>query len=109
MANCCDTSFTIISEKEEIQEEKLKQMQDWLSDNIAHCDNAYIDYIDANLVEGNVCTRWNVPEDKLQEFCKLFKVKLRAIGREDGVGFVQVVCINDNGELVQNEEIGYAF
>jgi len=45
----------------------------------------------------------------LQTIAKQFGVNIRAVGREDGVGFVQVVCIDSNGTIVQDQEIGYAF
>jgi len=35
---------------------------------------------------------------ELQAVAAKHRVNIRAIGREDGRGFVQVVCVNDRGE-----------
>jgi len=61
------------------------------------------------LLECDLATRWNVPTDALKEIANKHDVKIRAVGREDAVGFVQVVCIKARGVVVLDEEIGYAF
>jgi hypothetical protein len=35
--------------------------------------------------------------------------KIRALGREDAAGFVQVVCIDQEGKVVQDDAIDYLF
>ena len=43
-------------------------------------------------------TRCAVLTKELQAVAAKHRVNIRAIGREDGRGFVQVVCVNDRGE-----------
>ena len=113
MANCCDTSLSFQNEDtcksptftNDQQEALRKDIEAKIAyDGVPVLDQAYDNYI-----ECNICTKWNVPTDALRQIAKAHDVKIRAVGREDGVGFVQVVCIDANGEIVQDQEIGYAF
>ncbi len=110
MANICDTQLSI---QHELSEEKgaefSKQFKTWLDENYDYNGDVHIDWEDENLIEVTAQTRWNVQEEILQRFCKEFGVKVRAIGQENGCAFVQVVCVDENGEIVQNESIGFNF
>jgi len=108
MANCCSTSFSIQSDND-ITSEDAEALRKELEETVCYDGEVYFERCDSNLIEGDCCTKWNVPTALLQPIAKKYAVNIRAIGREDGVGFVQVVCINSTGELVQDDEIGYRF
>lgn len=69
----------------------------------------YISYSDEGLMQYDCDTRWDIPVHALVELAKKHDVKIRAIGREDGCGFIQVVCIAASGDVVQDDCINYAF
>lgn len=105
MANNCDTTLTIHRE-EEIDADTRKDITKAIEDTVQYTGGS-MSFEDDTLMEWSGDTRWNVPVDELQKIAKAHAVNIRAVGREDGVGFVQVVCINDSGEIIQNDEIAY--
>jgi hypothetical protein len=107
MANNCMTSLSI-SNDEEITDEK--------HDAIIADIRATIEYTGGNeccssedTIRYECDTRWEIPTDAIAALAKKHKVKVRAIGREDSCAFVQVVCANAEGIVVQDETIGYFF
>jgi hypothetical protein len=107
MANNCMTSLTIISD-EPIADEK--------HDAIIADIRETIEYTGGNeccssedIIEYECDARWAIPTDAVASLAKKHKVKVRAIGREDGCAFVQVVCANAEGIVVQDESISYFF
>ena len=116
MANICDTKLAVNSTKETTA--TAKEMIAWLDENYVYDGSGGFEDTgeifgepigddEVRIIEGYAGTRWNVNDEILQEFCKLFKVSARAIGIEEGVGFVQVVQVNAEGEVFQNDEIGF--
>jgi len=67
------------------------------------------DYEDESLIECSIGTRWNIPVDALRDIAKRHDVKIRAVGREDSAGFVEVACITASGDLLQHQSIDFAF
>lgn len=106
MANNCMTSLRVMRE-EAITEKEADAIVADIRENIEYTGGAK-SYRDENSIEWNGDTRWNVPTDALVELAKRHRVSIRAIGREDGNGFMQVVCINEGGAIVQDDEIDYA-
>ena len=106
MANICDTQLSIQGENLSKVSTEMKQ---WLNENYDYNQEVSFDWEDDDLIEATSQTRWNVQEELLQGFCKKFNVRVRAIGQENGCAFVQVVCIEATGEIVQSESIGFNF
>ena len=107
MANNCMTSLTIISD-EPMAEEKHDAIVADIRETIEYtCGD--VSYSSDDLLEYECDTRWAIPADAIAALAKKHKVKVRAIGREDGCAFVQVICANAEGIVVQDESIGYAF
>lgn len=101
-------SVTLLREEEKpFTDAEIAEIKDALRE-IDHCDNGTIGYQDDTCLEWDGDTRWALPEDELQEIAKRFAVSIRAIGREDGCAFVQVVCVDDEGDVIQSESIEYA-
>jgi hypothetical protein len=106
MANLCDTSLSIQSDDEIKDADALRKE---IEETVLYDGELQFDHCDATLIECSLCTRWNVPTHELQAIAKKYAVNIRAVGREDGMGFVQVVCIDCFGHIVQNDEIAYEF
>lgn len=114
MANICFTSLSIQKDDsckaleftDAIQTEALRKE---LEEQIDYGGGCTFDYQDENLIECSIGTRWNIPVDALRDIAKRHDVKIRAVGREDGCGFVEVVCITASGDLLQHESIDFAF
>lgn len=87
---------------------EVDKMVKWLTENYFYDGQGEV-YEDEEYFELDGGTQWNVNEDILADFCKQFKVQVRATGIENGIGFVQVVHIYDTGEIISNEEISYKF
>lgn len=109
MANICDTTLSIQNPEggKPFDDDRIKAITDDLTEN--WCDDIDEAYSDDDLFEINARTRWNVCADELRPIAKRHGVRIRAVGREDGVGFVEVACIEANGKIVQHEDIGYKF
>jgi hypothetical protein len=108
MANLCDTALSIQSD-DEIKDDVADALRKEIEDTILYDGELHFERCDADLIECSLCTRWNVPTHELQAMAKKYAVNIRAVGREDGMGFVQVVCINSSGKIVQSDEIDYEF
>jgi hypothetical protein len=107
MANCCATDITLMSDDEnDFTDKQYKAIVKDLKE-LEHCWSE-ADLVDTNLIEWHGDTRWNVPTDALIKIAIKWQCSIRAIGREDGCAFIQVVCIDESGELVQDAEIDYA-
>jgi hypothetical protein len=115
MANICFTSLSIQKDDsckngefaDNVQTEALrKEIEEQIDYGSGGCT---FDYEDDNLIECSIGTRWNIPVDALREIAKRHDVKIRAVGREDGCGFVEVACITAAGDLLQHESIDFAF
>lgn len=109
MANICFTSLSIQKDDEFKSDEQVEAIRKDIEEKITYDGATEFQFTDGNLIECDVGTRWNVPTDTLQVLAAKHHVKIRAVGREDGCAFVQVVCVNDLGKVVQDESIGYAF
>ena len=101
------TSIKLISE-EEITPTQLEQISKTLADDIAYTGGE-VTYHEDTDIEWEGDTKWNVPIEALAALCKRFNLKARAVGREDGVGFVQVVCIDESGTVTQDDEITWPY
>lgn len=111
MANNCFTKLSIQktdNTKKEISEMSDEMIKD-INENISYQGDASQDWCDEDLMEVSTDTRWNIPTEELSAFCKKYNVKVRAVGEEPGCGFVQVVCIEDTGEVIQDEAISFSF
>lgn len=80
-----------------------------LKEDYAYDDEVSEDYESEDYIEVSCGTRWNVQAEILQDIAKKYGVRIRAVGTEEGVGFVQVVCVDSKGEVVQDEEISFNF
>lgn len=108
MANICNTDL-VVFKTPKTKEFDTEKMAEWLRENYCYEDTLSENWADEDMADISCDTKWNVIPDLLQEFCKKFSVKVRAIGREDGNMFIQVVCIDENGKVVQDEAIGYKY
>ncbi len=115
MANICFTSLSIQKDDsckapeftDDVQTEALrKELEEQIDYGGGGCT---FDHADESLIECAIGIRWNIPVDALRDIAKRHDVKIRAVGREDGCGFVEVACIDASGELVQHESIDFAF
>ncbi len=109
MANICITSLSIQSEEGFATDERVEALRKDIEETVTYDGPTEFAYADENLIECEIGTRWNVPAEQLQALAAKHRVKIRAVGREDGCGFVQVVCINDQGTVVQDDAIDYLF
>ena len=109
MANICITSLSIRTGTDFASDEQVEALRKDIDETIVYDGPTKFDYVDDRLIECDLGTRWNVPTDALQVLAAKHHVRIRAVGREDGCAFVQVVCIDDLGKLVQDESISYAF
>lgn len=116
MANICDTRLKITKplvndelDEKEFTNEELELVKEMLSDSDKYPDTActYEDIYSFDnagyALEFSLGTRWNVPIEALQNLAKTIKCDIRAIGEEDGMGFIQVVKIASDGELISDE------
>lgn len=98
-------------DEQEFTNEDMELVKEMLSDSVKYEDTAcaYDDIYSFDnagyALEFSLGTRWNVPIEALQELAKKIKCDIRAIGEEEGIGFIQVVKIASDGELISNEEI----
>jgi integrase len=113
MANICFTSLSIQKDADckvpEFTDGMADAIRKDIEEHVSYDGESVFHYEDDALLECDLATRWNVPTDALKEIANKHDVKIRAVGREDAVGFVQVVCIKARGVVVLDEEIGYAF
>jgi hypothetical protein len=109
MSNICFTSLSIQKDDEFTSDEQVEALRKDIEETITYDGSTEFHYADETLIECDVGTRWDVPTDILQVVAAKHHVKIRAVGREDSCGFVQVICVNDVGKVVQDESIGYAF
>jgi hypothetical protein len=107
MANNCMTSLSITSE-EPITDDKHDAIVADIRDTIQYTGGDESCSED-DFIEYECDTRWAIPTEAIAALAKKHQVKVRALGREDGCGFVQVVCANAEGIVVQDESIGYFF
>lgn len=110
MANTCNTNLSIqrTESKRDIAE-MSEEIKKFIDDNIAYQMTPDEVYCDEDTLEIYVSTRWNVPVKELSEMCKQFSVRCRAWGVEEGVGFIQVVHIEDTGQVLSDEELPFNF
>jgi len=101
------TSLTIMSD-EEMSDEKQSAIVADIKETIEYTGGDVL-YTDENYFEYQCDTRWGIPSDAIAALAGKHSVQVRAIGRKDGCAFVQVVCANAAGKLLQDESIGYAF
>ena len=113
MANICFTSLSIQKDNTcvvpDLSDEATKNLVSDIEETCCYDGGVELRFESENLIECDIATRWAVPVDELQRIAKVHDVKIRAVGREDGMGFVEVACINPQGELVQHESIDFAF
>jgi hypothetical protein len=101
------TSLSIFSE-EPITDEKSDAIVADIRETIQYTGGD-VSCSEDDFIEYECDTRWAIPTDAIATLAKKHNVKVRAIGREDGCAFVQVVCANAEGIVVQDESIGYFF
>ena len=115
MANICFTSLSIQKDDsckapeftDDLQTEALrKELEEQIDYGGGGCT---FDYQDETLIECSIGTRWNIPVDALRDIAKRHDVKIRAVGREDSAGFVEVACITASGDVLQHRSIDFAF
>ncbi len=111
MANICFTALSIQKAADckvpEFNDGIAEAIRKDIEEHVTYDGETVLHYEDETLLECDIATRWNVPTEALQKIAEAHDVKIRAVGREDGVGFVQVVCINARGAVVQDCEINY--
>ena len=114
MANICFTSLSIQKDDscktpiftDTLQTEALRKA---VEEQIDYAGDCTFEYEDDTLIECSLGTRWNVPVDALRDIARKHDVKIRAVGREDGNGFVEVACITADGDMLQHQSIDFAF
>ena len=109
MSNICVTSLSIQKDDDFDSDEQVEALRKDIEETITYDGGTEFHYADESLIECDIGTRWNVPTDALKELAKKHDVKIRAVGREDGCAFVQVVCSDALGKVVQDESIDYRF
>jgi hypothetical protein len=109
MANICLTSLSIQKDEDFASDEQVEALRKDIEETITYDGPTEFHHCDDTLIECDVGTRWNVPTEKLQALAAKHDVSIRAVGREDGCAFVQVVCVDNLGKVVQDESIAYAF
>lgn len=107
MANNCMTKVSVFSGKKEFDGTTSEKIAKFIEENIEYTGGEVV-YEDENLIEWSGDTRWSIPQDQIAALAKTFGVSVRAVGDEPGIGFVQVVCANEKGKIVQDAEIGFA-
>lgn len=106
MANICDTKLKITpKDGKNFLKIEITEIEKYTKDNYAYCNEIYTSDTDPEWIEINCGTKWNVITDELIKIAKKFDVNIRAIGIEEGVGFIQVVKINPIGDIIQDDEI----
>jgi hypothetical protein len=108
MANICFTSLSI-QKDEDFTDGQQDALRKEIDETVTYDGATDFHYADDRLIECDMSTRWNVPTEALKEIAAKHNVKIRAVGREDANGFIQVVCIDQSGAVVQDDEIQYAF
>ena len=108
MANIMNASFTITNETK-MSEDTQSKIINHIKENIA-----YDDYIDINDSEEDVISlylsvKWSLDYIKLYltGMCKAFKVTLEARGEEEGIGFYEVMNIDNRGKIIKHEELSF--
>ena len=109
MANICFTSLSIQCEEGFATDQQVEALRKDIEETVTYDGPTEFGYADEHLIECEIGTRWNVPTERLQTVAAKHRVNIRAVGREDGCGFVQVVCINDQGAVVQDDATDYLF
>jgi hypothetical protein len=109
MANICITLLSIQSEDGFGTDQQVEALRNDIEETVTYDGPTEFASADEHLIECDIATRWNVPTERLQAVATKHHVNIRAVGREDGCGFVQVVCIDDQGAVVQDEAIDYRF
>ena len=109
MANICDTTLCVLKRDNEADYKDTlhNDVLAWLkNDYEGMCDEVYDSYSDDEMSEYILGVRWAIQADDMLKLVKLFKVNVRAVGREDAIGFVQVICVEDD-EITQDDCIDY--
>jgi len=107
MANICETWLSI-SRDDAFTTDEVEALRKDIEEDVTYDGSTSFERADDCLIECMTGTRWAIPTKELQAVAAKYRVNIRGIGREDGCGFVQVVCVNDRGEVVQDASIDYA-
>jgi hypothetical protein len=108
MANCCTSDITFIRDEKPFNEDDIASLTLALEE-IDHCGSGSFGFQDELIMEWSGDTRWSLPETELQLMAKSAHAKVRAIGRDDGMGFIQMLCIDEDGVTIQDQAIESAF
>lgn len=101
MANCCIADVALYRDTRAFTKKDTAQIQAALAD-IAHCGGD-IAYRDDQVIEWQGDTRWALPQTELAAIAKRFGARIRAIGRDDSMGFIEVMKFAPNGDLISHE------
>ena len=107
MANICDNEITIFPKDAEStftkkQRQKIKQY--FNSERLYEVLSCiYIDFMDDDYIEAQGDSKWSVCSLSWSKFAQEMKVNVRIVGREDGIGFIQVVKCYADGTYTEEE------
>jgi hypothetical protein len=113
MANSCFGSLLAVKDetcaKPEFDETALQSLIDDINEEIAYDDATHFHGSDPHWAECDLAFRWAIPTGAIARLALKHDVKIRAVGREDGCGFIQVVCVDVKGDILQDAGIDYLF
>lgn len=64
---------------------------------------------DSYSLQGYIVLRWAVDVEEWQEVAKRYGVCIRIQGENEGMGFYQIVEINQDGDVLEEKSIDYVF
>ncbi len=111
MANIMQGVIKITATKK-LTDSEVTKITQYIKDNLAY-DN-YLDMQDQydddyQSMSVYMSIKWslNYIKEYLKTFCKEFNVSIEARGEEDGIGFYEVIHINENGEIIKHNELSF--
>lgn len=110
MANICSTSLSIQAvEGRKFANDDIEAIRKDIDETICYDGDAQFHSTSEDVLEMDIGTAWHVRPKELQEIAKRHRVNIRAVGKEEGCGYVGVACVSAAGQIVQDESLEYAF
>lgn len=101
-----------ITATNKLTENEVTKITQYIKDNIAYDD--YLDMQDEyddeyQSMSVYLSIKWSLDyvKEYLQAFAKEFNISLECRGEEDGIGFYEVMHIDNKGEITKHDELSF--
>ena len=102
-----------ITATDKLTENEVTKITQYIKDNIAYDD----DYLDVQNEHDDeyqsmsvyLSIKWSLDylKEELMSFAKEFNISLECRGEEEGIGFYEVMHIDNKGEIIKHDELSF--